>query len=120
MFTDPYVRGLLPDWEVTSQRFLAEFRAEAGPRLGQPECVQLVRRLSERSAEFRAGWRRHDIQGFTSRRRTFLTPAGELEFEHHRLAASDQHDLYVVAYTPTGPDTVDRLKRLRGRERAAP
>ncbi len=100
VFTDPFVRGLLPDWEVTSHRFLAEFRAEAGPRLSQPDCRALVRRLEEQSPEFRAAWRRHDIEGFTSRRRSFLTPSGRREYEHHRLAASDQPDLFVTIYTP--------------------
>ena len=44
--------------------------------------------------------------------RTFRTAAGELEFEHHRLAAADQRELFVVIYTPTGRDTVERLARL--------
>ncbi|MET0694239.1 MAG: helix-turn-helix transcriptional regulator [Propionibacteriaceae bacterium] len=114
IFTDPFVHRLLPDWEVTSRRFLAEFRAEAGPRLNQPECRRLVARLQEHSVDFRQAWSRHDIEGFTSRRRTFLSTAGELEFEHHRLAAADQRDLYVVIYTPTGPQTVARLARLAG------
>ena len=112
VFTDPFVRGLLPDWEVTSQRFLAEFRAEAGPRLGQPECVRLVGRLRERSPEFRDGWSRHHIEGFTSRERHFTTAAGLLTFDHHRLAAADQRDLFVVVYTPSDTETVDRLARL--------
>jgi transcriptional regulator with XRE-family HTH domain len=112
VFTDPFVRGLLPDWEITSRQFLAEFRAEAGSRLGQPECVRLIKRLTERSTEFRAGWSRHDIEGFASRRRSFHTTAGVLEFEHHRLAASDQPDLFVVIYTPTGPDTVRGMAQL--------
>jgi transcriptional regulator with XRE-family HTH domain len=113
VFTDPFVRGLLPDWEITSRRFLAEFRAEAGPRLSRPDCVRLIQRLSARSTEFRDGWSRHDIEGFTSRRRNFLTAAGALEFEHHRLAASDQRDLFVVIYTPTGPATVRGMQRLQ-------
>ncbi len=112
VFTDPFVRGLLPDWELTSRRFLAEFRAEAGPRLGQPECRRLVERLRAVSPEFDDGWTHHDIEGFTSQRRSFLTAAGTLEFEHHRLAASDQRDLFVVIYTPTGSETVGRMKRL--------
>jgi transcriptional regulator with XRE-family HTH domain len=112
IFTDPFVHRLLPDWEVTSRRFLSEFRAEAGPRLNQPECRRLVARLHEHSAAFRQAWSRHDIEGFTSRHRVFSTSAGELEFEHHRLAAADQRDLFVVIYTPTGPQTAERLRRL--------
>ena len=112
MFTDPFVRDLLPDWETTSRRFLAEFRAEAGARLSQPDCQRLIARLQAHSPEFREAWHRHDIEGFASRLRTFRTAAGELEFEHHRLAAADQRDLFVVIYTPTGRDTVERLARL--------
>ncbi|MFB9837120.1 MmyB family transcriptional regulator [Actinoallomurus acaciae] len=44
VFTDPYVRELLPGWEVTGRRFLAEFRAEAGPRLGEPSYARLIER----------------------------------------------------------------------------
>jgi transcriptional regulator with XRE-family HTH domain len=112
VFTDPFVRDLLPDWQTTSRRFLAEFRAEAGARLSQPDCRRLIARLHERSPEFREAWSRHDIEGFASRLRTFRTAVGELEFEHHRLAAADQRDLYVVVYTPTAPTTVERLARL--------
>jgi transcriptional regulator with XRE-family HTH domain len=120
IFTDPFVRQLLPDWEVTSRRFLAEFRAEAGPRLDQPACRRLVARLLEHSDDFRQAWSRHDIEGFTSRRRSFSTAVGELEFEHHRLAAADQRDLYVVIYTPTGPQTEERLARLVGSNAETP
>ncbi len=112
VFTDPFVRDLLPDWDTTSRRFLAEFRAEAGARLSQPDCRRLIARLQAHSPEFREAWQRHDIEGFASRLRTFRTVAGELEFEHHRLAAADQRDLFVVIYTPTGRDTVERLARL--------
>lgn len=115
VYLDPFVRGLLPDWDETSSRFLGEFRAEAGPRIDQPDCVRLVQRLSARSMEFRDGWSRHDVEGFTSRMRSFVTAEGTLEFEHHRLAAADQRDLYVVIYTPIDADTVERLDRLIAR-----
>lgn len=52
VFTDPYVRNLLPDW------------AEVGARLGDPTLVQLISRLTEASPEFKAGWAADDIQGF--------------------------------------------------------
>ena len=101
VFTDPYVRHLLDDWEVTSRHFLAEFRAEAGPRLGDPVYLALVGRLVEASAEFRDGWQSHDIRGFESRERVFHHPtAGTLVYEHHQLRPSDQPELQVVVYTP--------------------
>ncbi|MGH3938932.1 MAG: helix-turn-helix transcriptional regulator [Pseudonocardiaceae bacterium] len=114
VFTDPYVRGLLPDWELTCRRFLAEFRAEAGPRLG--EFSYLINRLLATSAVFRANWESHGIEGFTSRERLFHHPVvGDLHLEHHRLAPSDHPELHLVIYTPVpATDTPTRLAHLLG------
>lgn len=102
VFTDPYVRDLLPDWELTSMRFLAEFRAETGQRPGDLDVKNLVERLKEASPEFRAGWDRYDILGFESRDRLFHHPAvGVLQLEHHQLSPSDRPDLHLVVYTPS-------------------
>jgi transcriptional regulator with XRE-family HTH domain len=103
VFTDPFVRDLLDDWPVTSQRFVAEFRAEIGPRLGNPVLLDLIARLSAASDEFRAGWERHDIRGFESRERVFHHPEfGVVTYEHHQLRPSDQPELQLVVYTPIG------------------
>lgn len=107
VFTDPAVRELLDDWAVTSRRFLAEFRAEVGPRLGEPVNLELVERLSASSPEFRAGWARHDIHGFESRLRLFHHPEfGPVRYEHHQLRPSDHPEIQLVVYTsmtPQGP-----------------
>ncbi|WP_280181445.1 helix-turn-helix transcriptional regulator [Nocardia farcinica] len=104
VFTDPYVRDLLPDWEITSRRFLAEFRAEAGPRLGDLARSPAIRRLLDDNATFRQAWRSHHIEGFASRERVFHHPVrGALRYEHHRLAPADHPDLHLVMYTPVGP-----------------
>ncbi|MFI6395506.1 helix-turn-helix transcriptional regulator [Nonomuraea sp. NPDC050547] len=101
VFTDPYVRDLLPDWEVTSRRFVAEFRAEAGPRLGDLAGSPAIQRLLATSAAFRTAWQDHHIEGFASRMRVFDHPiTGVRHFEHHRLAPADHPDLHVVIYTP--------------------
>lgn len=114
VFTDPDVRRLLADWEVDSRHFLAEFRAEAGARLGQPSHTALVTRLLEASPEFRAGWEGHELERFASRARRFRHPrVGELTFEHHRLTPADHPDLHLVIYTAApGTDTAARLDRL--------
>ncbi|MEV0970104.1 helix-turn-helix transcriptional regulator [Microtetraspora glauca] len=104
VFTDPYVRDLLPDWETTSRRFLAEFRAEAGPRLGDLARSAVIQRLLQTSKPFRDAWQDHHIEGFASRLRVFHHPAqGVLRYEHHRLAPADHPDLHVVIYTPAAP-----------------
>ncbi|MBO9625795.1 MAG: helix-turn-helix domain-containing protein [Microbacterium sp.] len=99
IFTDPAVRELLDDWDDTSRRFLAEFRAEAGPRLGDPRYRDLVGRLREASPEFRERWDSHGVGGFESRERVFQHPTlGRLVFEHHQMRPSDQTDVQLVVY----------------------
>lgn len=112
VFTDPYVRRLLPRWEEDSRRFLAQFRAEAGLQLGEPAVAALVRRLEATSAAFRTGWSDHDISGFTSRDRLFNHPStGDLLLEHHQLTPTDHPDLQVVIYTPVEDGRTPQLWR---------
>lgn len=113
VFTDPAVRALLPDWQTDSQHFLAQFRAEAGPRLGDPSFSALVTHLMAASDAFARLWDSHDIEPFTSRVRRFHhTQVGELQLEHHRLAPSDDPDLHVVVYTPRDPVSAQRLTAM--------
>ncbi|MFC4396603.1 MULTISPECIES: helix-turn-helix transcriptional regulator [Micrococcaceae] len=114
VFTDPYVRNLLPDWETTSKRFLAEFRAETGQRLGDPDIQYQVDRLKEASPDFRQGWDLYDILGFESRERLFHHPAvGVLQLEHHQVSPSDRPDLHIVVYTPApGSDAAAQMQSL--------
>lgn len=112
IFTDPAVRELLDDWDDTSRRFLAEFRAEAGPRLGDARYRDLVGRLREASPEFRDRWDSHGVGGFESRERVFQHPSlGRLVFEHHQLRPSDQTDVQLVVYVADA----ETRKRFPGR-----
>lgn len=101
VYTDDAVRELLPDWDVTSARFLAEFRAETGARAGDPGVRTLVERLRAASPEFRAAWEHYDISGFASRERLFRLPDGvTARYEHHQLTPTDHPELRLVVYTP--------------------
>jgi transcriptional regulator with XRE-family HTH domain len=114
MFMDPAIRELLPDWETDSRRFLAEFRAEAGARVGEPAYTRLIERLQRDSAHFSAEWRASSVERFASRERRFFHPAvGELLLEHHQLAPVDAPEIQIVAYlpVPTGGSAV-RLAQL--------
>lgn len=103
VYTDAGLRELLPDWQQDSRRFLAEFRAESGVRLGAPRHKALVDRLRETSPDFRAQWAELEVERFASRRRTFRhADGGLLTFEHHRLVPSEAPDLHVVLYVPVG------------------
>ncbi len=114
VFTDPAVRALLGDWATDSRRFLTQFRAEVGPRLTDPEVVDLVGRLEARSPHFREGWASHDVDRFSSGERRFEHPdVGTLLLRHHQLTPADAPGLHVVVYTPAqGTDAAAKLARL--------
>lgn len=116
VFMDPAIRELLPDWDADSRRFLAEFRADAGPMVGEPSYTALVSRLSSESPHFATAWRAADIERFTSRERLFRHPVvGELRLEHHQIAPVDVPDIQIVAYLPEpGSVAAERLRRLVG------
>lgn len=101
VFTDPYVRAMMPDWERTSRQFLAEFRAEAGARISGKDHVRLVAFLRQESAEFAEAWDDHEIERFASRSRSFSHPAdGELVYEQVKITPQDAPDVTIVAYLP--------------------
>lgn len=116
VFTDPQLRQMLPDWDITSRNFVAEFRAESGPRLGSAAHTALINKLQAESVEFASIWAEHVVLNFSSRRRVFVHPeVGELTFEQQRLVPSDAPDLHFVMYVPTaGTPTKERLAQLAG------
>lgn len=112
VFTDPSVRGLLNDWDADSQRFLAQFRAEAATRVGAPDFTRLIDQLKSVSETFRNLWEIHDVDGFVSTSRHFKhTVVGPLNFEHHQLMFADAPQLQVVAYTAADHATAESFGR---------
>jgi transcriptional regulator with XRE-family HTH domain len=115
LFTDPYVREHLLDWERTVRANVAAFRAQAGPRLAEDRRAALVNRLLRVSEPFRAAWESHTIEQLSSRERVFRHPVvGELHLEQHCMTPSDAPGLHVVLFTPApNTDARTRLRRLR-------
>jgi transcriptional regulator with XRE-family HTH domain len=115
LFTDPYVRKYLSDWERTVRVHVAAFRARAGPRLADARYATLVNRLLRVSETFRTAWESHQIEQLCSRERVFGHPVvGELHLELHCMTPSDAPGLHVVIFTPVpNTDARTRLRRLR-------
>lgn len=101
VFCDPYIRSLLPDWELQARRFLAQFRAEVASDVAHPLVKTIVAEISAQSDFFAQWWQEHDIESFQSTRRYFDHPqAGTLVFDYHRLNPTDYPQLHVVIYSP--------------------
>ncbi|MFD0384496.1 helix-turn-helix transcriptional regulator [Streptomyces stramineus] len=76
MFTDPRLRTLVADWPGQARRLLAQFRADARQRIGDPHLERLTGELRQESPEFAAWWESHDVADFHANRRTFHHPRG--------------------------------------------
>jgi len=115
LFTDPYLRTLIPDWELTSMYNVASFRAEAGTRLDEAPFADLVSRLLKTSDAFRSAWESFDIDTMPSRERHFRHPdVGDLHVEQHILAPSDHPHLRLVTFIPVADsDTAIKMRSLR-------
>ena len=122
MFTDPYLRDLLPDWEHTARSYVAAFRAAAGPRLTAPPFSLLVKRLLEASESFCEIWESHSIDVLPSRERLVRHPVvGDLHLRQHTFTSADHPDLHLVIFIPVlGTDTSTRLHRMLDGEAATP
>jgi transcriptional regulator with XRE-family HTH domain len=115
LFTDPYLREYLLDWERTARAHAAAFRAQAGPRLADPRFAELVNRLLRVSEPFRAAWESHTIELLSFHERVFRHPVvGDIHLEQHCMTPSDAPGLHVVILTPVPDmDARSRLRRLR-------
>ncbi|MEJ8649541.1 helix-turn-helix transcriptional regulator [Streptomyces sp. MS1.AVA.3] len=114
VFTDPAMRSLLADWPGQAQDLVAQFRADARQRSGDPRYEQLTGGLREASEEFRAWWAAHDIADFGSSRRTFRHPrAGVLTFDYVKLAALDAPGIKLFACMPADAATTRKLPALQ-------
>ena len=120
LYTDPFLRTLIPDWERTGMYNVASFRAEAGTRLDEPPFADLVARLLQTSDTFRSAWESFGIDTMPSRERLFRHPeVGDLRMEQHILAPSDHPNLRLVTFIPVPEsDTADKLRALCDRSLA--
>ena len=114
LFTDPYLRAMMPDWELTSLYNVASFRAAAGTRLDEPLFSDVVNRLLGTSDAFRAAWESYDIATLPSRERLLRHPdVGDLHVVQHNLSPAGDSGLQIVIFTPVpATETAERLRRL--------
>ncbi|MEW9555053.1 helix-turn-helix transcriptional regulator [Nonomuraea sp. NPDC050783] len=114
-FTEPAARAAHPSEEQEHQarQLVADLRAVAGRRSGDPVVTGLVERLRAASADFRRLWDEHEVAVRRANRKTLLHPrVGRLVMDCETLITPDQGQELLV-FTPADDETRERLELLR-------
>jgi len=114
-FTEPDTptRHLPAGREEHARRLVADLRATAGRRHGDPVVTGLVARLRAASAEFARLWAEHEVAVRRTDRKTFVHPrVGPLLMDCETLVTPDQGQQLLVL-TPADAAARERLDLLR-------
>ncbi|MFF0001387.1 helix-turn-helix transcriptional regulator [Streptomyces avermitilis] len=114
-FTDPAARAVHPpeEQEYHARQLVADLRAVAGRRSGDPTVAGLVDRLQTASADFRRLWAEHEVAVRRADRKTFQHPrVGHLVMDCETLVTPDQGQQLLVL-TPADAEARERLELLR-------
>ncbi|AGL15594.1 helix-turn-helix transcriptional regulator [Actinoplanes sp. N902-109] len=114
-FTEPEFRANHPAEEVQrqSRQLVADLRATAGRRSGDPVVTGLVERLRAASAEFRRLWDEHEVAVRRADRKTLVHPrVGPVTLDCETLVTPDQRQMLLVL-TPADASARERLELLR-------
>ncbi|MEU6744736.1 helix-turn-helix transcriptional regulator [Spirillospora sp. NPDC046719] len=114
-FTDPAARAVAPveEQEHYGRQIVADLRAAAGRRTGDPAVAGLIERLQAASADFRRLWAEHEVAVRRADRKTMLHPrVGRMLLDCETLVTPDQSQQLLVL-TPADAETRERLDLLR-------
>ncbi|MEU8222945.1 helix-turn-helix transcriptional regulator [Kribbella sp. NPDC048915] len=114
-FVDPDGRDGCPpeDRDHQSRQVVADLRAVAGRRTGDPLVAGLIERLQAASEEFRTLWADHEVAVRRADRKAILHPeVGRLLMDCETLMTPDQGQELLVL-TPADDETGNRLDLLR-------
>jgi transcriptional regulator with XRE-family HTH domain len=114
-FTDPAVRAGQPpeEQERHSRQLVADLRATAGRRSGDPTVEGLVGRLRAASADFRQRWAEHEVAVRRADRKTVVHPrVGSLLMNCETLDTPDLGQQLLVL-SPADAAARERLELLR-------
>ncbi|GLY95385.1 hypothetical protein [Actinoplanes sp. NBRC 103695] len=111
-FTEPQVHAP-GERESHARQMVADLRATAGRRAGDPVVTGLVERLRAASADFRRLWSEHEVAVRRADRKTLMNArVGPLLMDCETLMTPDQGQQLLVL-TPAGGESRERLALLR-------
>lgn len=104
LFTKPFYRRIMLDWEADARRVIARFRLDFGRSGNDPAFVELVKNLQDASPEFARWWGQHDVDGFGEGVKRVRHPRhGDIEYEHVGFTADSDPNLRMIVYAPVTP-----------------
>lgn len=115
-FTGTMTRDRFPeeDWAIHARTHVADLRATAARRAGDPDVVELVGALTEASAEFCALWAEHEVAVRRAYRKRMIHPeVGTLELCCEVMVSTNSDQMLVVLFGEPGSDTREKLDLLR-------
>ncbi|GAA0266618.1 helix-turn-helix transcriptional regulator [Cryptosporangium japonicum] len=114
-FTEPAARAVhvAEEQERHSRQHVADLRAAAGRRAGDPAVATLIARLESASEDFRRRWAEHEVAVRRADRKTIVHPrVGPLLMDCETLVTPDLGQQLVVL-TPADADARERIDLLR-------
>ncbi|MCO5971013.1 helix-turn-helix transcriptional regulator [Actinoallomurus soli] len=125
-FLDPAGRSFYTDWDRAAQATVANLRQATGFAPNDPRLAELVRTLTDQSADFARLWNAHTVRGKTRDAKRFLHPdVGPLTLTYQAFDVRDAPGQQLVIYHAepggAGAQALDLLGSIHAtRHRAEP
>jgi len=121
MFTVPTCRAATLDWEESTRRMVAEYRAAMAEHVAEPAWKCLVARLTKASPEFAELWERHEVASPENLTKRYLHPeVGLLKLNYTHLWLGQRLGTRMTAYSPADEQTAERLREVHRRSELKP
>jgi hypothetical protein len=113
IFTSPYLRKLLVNWDDDARRNLAQFRANTRHFLQDPWLISLVEDLQQASSQFREWWSLHDVISRPKGHKVMCHPLVDiLHFDYLTFPAPDRPGVTIAAHIPRDTETEQKMRQL--------
>lgn len=115
-FAEPNERGGFPeeDWDRLARKHVADLRATAARRAGDPDVTELVTRLRAVSPDFERLWTEHEVAVRVADAKRMIHPqVGMLDLVCETLVTPNATQNLLVYYPRPGTDAQEKLDLLR-------
>ncbi|HCM88721.1 MULTISPECIES: helix-turn-helix transcriptional regulator [Vagococcus] len=113
MFTNPYQKELMLEWEEEAKRSVALFRYSSRSHIGDSWYSEFIENLKNVSPEFEKWWQNYNISPPNGKKKQLNHPVvGNLNLEVKTLLIPEYPNTQLVVYLGTDPETSNKLSEL--------